>query len=59
MKSLKLTCLAGAGLSVLSVSAQADDLYDLKAQIESLNDRVIQMEAARQVVMMTIWRDVP
>ena len=49
MKSIKLTMLAGAALSVLSVSAWADDLADLKAQIESLNDRIAKMEAAPQV----------
>ena len=49
MKSIKLTMLAGAALSVLSVSAWADDLADLKAQIELLNDRIAKMEAAPQV----------
>lgn len=49
MKTLKMAFLGGAALSVLSVGAQADDLADLKAQIESLNARVAQMEAAPQV----------
>ena len=34
MKTIKLAFLGGAALSVLSVGAQADDLTDLKAQIE-------------------------
>ena len=49
MKTFKMAFLGGAALSVLSVGAQADDLADLKAQIESLNARVAQMEAAPQV----------
>jgi hypothetical protein len=49
MKTIKLAFLGGAALSVLSVGAQADDLADLKAQVEALNARVAQMEAAPQV----------
>ena len=40
MKTFKMAFLGGAALSVLSVGAQADDLTDLKAQIEALNARV-------------------
>jgi hypothetical protein len=46
---MKLAFLGGAALSVLSISAHADELSDLKAQIEALNARVSQMEAAPQV----------
>lgn len=49
MKTLKLALLGGAALAVTAAGAQADDLADLKAQIESLNARVAQMEAAPAV----------
>jgi len=46
MKMTKMALLAGAALAVASVGAQADDLDALKAQIETLNDRVAAMETA-------------
>ena len=49
MKTMKLALLGGAALAVMTAGAQADDLSALKAQIESLNARVAQMEAAPAV----------
>lgn len=49
MKMIKMALLGGAALAVTSIAAQADDLADLKAQIESLNARVASMEAAPTV----------
>ena len=49
MKTMKLALLGGAALAVMTAGAQADDLSALKAQIESLNARVAQMEAAPSV----------
>jgi hypothetical protein len=46
MKSIKMALLGGAALAVSAAGAQADDLEALKAQIESLNQRVASMEAA-------------
>lgn len=49
MKMIKMALLGGAALAVTAAGAQADDLAELKAQIESLNARVAQMEAAPAV----------
>lgn len=49
MKIMKLALLGGAAFAVTAASAQADELSDLKAQLESLNNRVAQLEAAPQV----------
>lgn len=49
MKMIKMALLGGAALAVTAGVARADDLTDLKAQIESLNARVAQMEAAPAV----------
>ncbi len=49
MKILKLTLLGTAALAAVSVSARADDLADLKSQIEALNSRISQLEAAPAV----------
>ena len=49
MKMIKMALLGGAALAVSAAGAQADDLAALKAQIESLNSRVAQMEAAPSV----------
>ena len=49
MKMIKMALLGGAALAVSAAGAQADDLTALKAQIESLNSRVAQMEAAPSV----------
>jgi len=49
MKVMKLALLGTAALAAVSVSARADDLSDLKAQIEALNSRISQLEAAPAV----------
>jgi hypothetical protein len=46
MKSIKMALLGGAALAVTAAGAQADDLEALKAQIETLNQRVAAMESA-------------
>ena len=46
MKTMKLALLGGAALAVSAIGAQADDLTALKAEIEALNARVQQLEAA-------------
>ncbi len=49
MKTMKLALLGGAALAVMTAGAKADDLADLKAQVEALNARVATMEAAPAV----------
>jgi hypothetical protein len=49
MKLVKLALLGTAAVAAVSVSARADELSDLKAQIEALNARVAQVEAAPAV----------
>jgi hypothetical protein len=49
MKMIKIALLGTAALAVVSVSARADNLSDLKAQIEALNARVAAVEAAPAV----------
>jgi hypothetical protein len=49
MNMMKIALLGTAALAVVSVSARADDLSDLKAQIEALNARVASVEAAPAV----------
>ncbi len=49
MKVLKLALIGTAALAAASVTARADDLADLKAQIEALNGRISQLEAAPAV----------
>ena len=49
MKTMKVALLATAALAVVSVSARADDVAALKAQLEALNARVAQLEAAPAV----------
>ena len=49
MKVMKLALLGTAALAAVSVSARADDLADLKSQIEALNSRISQLEAAPAV----------
>lgn len=44
MKTFKLALLGGAALAVTAAGAQADELSDLKAQLEALNSRVGQIE---------------
>ena len=46
MKSIKMALLAGAAIAVTAAAAHADELSDLKAQIEALNARVAAMETA-------------
>jgi len=49
MKVMKLALLGTAALAAVSVSARADNLSDLKAQIETLNARVATLEATPAV----------
>jgi hypothetical protein len=49
MKVMKLALLGTAALAAASVSARADNLSDLKAQIEALNARVATLEATPAV----------
>jgi hypothetical protein len=49
MKVLKLALIGTAALAAVSVTARADSLSDLKAQIEALNGRISQLEAAPAV----------
>ncbi len=49
MKSAKLALLATATFVAASLSANANDLVDLKAQIETLNSRISQLESTPSV----------
>jgi hypothetical protein len=49
MKTMKVALLATAALAAVSVSARADDTADIKAQLEALNARIAQLEAAPAV----------
>jgi hypothetical protein len=49
MKMMKIALIGTAALAAVSVSARADELSDLKAQIEALNTRVASVEAAPSV----------
>ena len=49
MKMMKIALIGTAALAAVSVSARADELSDLKAQIEALNSRVASVEAAPTV----------
>jgi hypothetical protein len=49
MKTMKLALLGTAALAAVTVSARADDVAALKAQLEALNARVAQLEAAPAV----------
>lgn len=49
MKTMKLALLGTAALAAVTVSARADEVADLKAQLEALNARVAQLEAAPAV----------
>ena len=49
MNAIKIALLGTAALAAVSVSARADDLADLKAQIEALNGRISQLEASPSV----------
>ncbi len=51
MKMMKWALLGGAALAVTATAARADDLADLKAQIEALQNRVTQLEAQPQASM--------
>jgi hypothetical protein len=46
MNAVKIALLGTAALAAVSVSARADDLSDLKAQIEALNGRISQLESS-------------
>jgi hypothetical protein len=45
MNAVKIALLGTAALAAVSVSARADDLSDLKAQIEALNGRIASLES--------------
>jgi hypothetical protein len=49
MKMMKIALLGTAAVAAASISARADELSDLKAQIEALNARVAQVETAPSV----------
>ena len=49
MKTMKMALMAGAAIAVSAAAAHADELSDMKAQIEALNARVASMEAAPSV----------
>jgi hypothetical protein len=49
MNVLKIALLGTAALAAVSVGARADDLADLKAQIEALNGRISQLESSPSV----------
>jgi hypothetical protein len=49
MNMMKIALLGTAAVAAFSVSARADELSDLKAQIEALNARVAQVETAPAV----------
>jgi hypothetical protein len=49
MNIMKLALLGTAAVAAVSVSARADELSDMKAQIEALNARVASVEAAPAV----------
>ncbi len=49
MKSIKMALLGGAAIAVSAAGAHADELQDLKAQVEALNARVAAMETAPSV----------
>jgi hypothetical protein len=51
MKMMKWALLGGAALAVTATAARADDLSQLKAQIEALQSRVSQLEAQPQSSM--------
>jgi hypothetical protein len=51
MKMMKWALLGGAALAVTATAARADDLTQLKAQIEALQSRVSQLEAQPQSSM--------
>jgi hypothetical protein len=49
MKTMKVALLATAGLAAVSISARADEVSDMKAQLEALNARIAKLEAAPAV----------
>ena len=49
MNVLKLALLGTAAVAAVSVSARADDLSDMKAQIEALNSRIASLESTPAV----------
>ncbi|MBK1868194.1 porin [Aestuariivirga sp. YIM B02566] len=51
MKTMKWALLGGAAVAVTATAARADDLSALKAQIETLQSRVTQLEAQPQASM--------
>lgn len=51
MRMMKWALLGGAALAVTATSAQADELAALKAQLETLQSRVSQLEAQPQAAL--------
>jgi hypothetical protein len=49
MKTMKVALLATAGLAAVSISARADQVSDMKAQLEALNARIAKLESAPSV----------
>ena len=49
MKTMKMALLAGAAIAVSAATAHANELSEMKAQIEALNARVASMETAPSV----------
>jgi hypothetical protein len=49
MKTMKMALMAGAAIAVSAAAAHADELSEMKAQIEALNARVATMETAPSV----------
>jgi opacity protein-like surface antigen len=49
MKTMKVALLATAGLAAVSISARADEVSDMKTQLEALNARIARLEAAPAV----------
>ena len=49
MKTMKMALMAGAAVAVSAAAAHADELSDLKAQVEALNTRMAAMETAPSV----------
>jgi hypothetical protein len=49
MKTMKVALLASAAIAAVSVSARADEVTALKAELQALNARVAQLEAAPAV----------
>lgn len=49
MKTLQIALLGTAALAAVATSARANDIADLRAQIEGLNSRIAQLESTPSV----------